>query len=233
MFSTAMPIEESLFRASFKLARALIGQARWRLLALFGVASFLVINLGDFAAGLSPTQENLRLSVHLFLALWDLIEGFLLLLILSWTIPLVRPLAPPRFLTEPFDRPYLVTYLAEYLRVLGRILLWGLLLIIPGCIKSIQYSLVPFVVFFSADYEKGEVDALELSRKLVKPVFWPIAAIIFGFGFIQLSIELLVHFRPEFHTLPVRLPLDALSFLISVWSYSLMLELFVRQMEKK
>lgn len=56
----------------------------------------------------------------------------------------------------------------EGLRSYARILLWGLVLIVPGFVKIAQYSLVSLVVALDPRYDKGEVDALDESKRIMK-----------------------------------------------------------------
>lgn len=56
--------------------------------------------------------------------------------------------------------------LIETLRSWGRIIKWSFLLILPGMVKLLRLSFVPFVVLLSPAYKKGTVDALDESEKL-------------------------------------------------------------------
>lgn len=54
----------------------------------------------------------------------------------------------------------------EQLRVMGSILLWFLLFIIPGLWRFVQLVYVPFVVLFDHEYKSGHRDALETSKRV-------------------------------------------------------------------
>lgn len=56
----------------------------------------------------------------------------------------------------------------EIMRAWGKIMAWGLLFILPGIYKYVIYSLVPFVVLTSNEYESGRVDALKESARIFK-----------------------------------------------------------------
>lgn len=72
------------------------------------------------------------------------------------------------FIHEHFELSFL-----ETLRAWGKTFLWMFLLIIPGLIKFFLYLPVPFVVFFSQSYQRGEIDALKLAQKIAKKYwFW-------------------------------------------------------------
>ena len=47
-----------------------------------------------------------------------------------------------------------------------------LLFIIPGFIKTIHYTMVPYVVFFNKNYKAGKVSALKYSKNLSKNFRW-------------------------------------------------------------
>jgi hypothetical protein len=56
----------------------------------------------------------------------------------------------------------------EWLRSMGKISLGMMALILPGLIRLIDYSLLPFVCFFDPAYQKGERDALKTCTSLAK-----------------------------------------------------------------
>lgn len=204
----------------------------WPLFILFVVGVTLGINLEDAAAELKDKDETLRLTLHGLMAIWDFTEGILLILILSWGLPKVFPLQGPHFLTKPFDRKYLNSFFAEYLRVLGQTILWGLLFIIPGFVQYMLLSFVPFIALFSAEYEAGTIDALELSRKLAKKCFAAIFLTLFLTTVLQGLLEVGPSLVANLHTVPIRITASALSLLISLWTYSFMILLFKREMER-
>lgn len=65
-----------------------------------------------------------------------------------------------------------IDLIRENLKAIGSASLWMFVFIIPGLIKWIEYSLLPFVVFLNPDYQKGDREALSLSVSLVKKSFW-------------------------------------------------------------
>jgi hypothetical protein len=54
----------------------------------------------------------------------------------------------------------------EQLRAWGQVMLWSLLLILPGIYKFIQLMLVPFVVCLDPAYSQGKADALQTAKRL-------------------------------------------------------------------
>jgi hypothetical protein len=223
---------KSLFSKATQLFKKLVAHRLVPIGILFVVGNSISLNLEDQIAVLSPTQETLKLTLTLCMGLWDLTEGILTILLLSWGLPHVHPLKGPKFLSQPFERAYLGSFLAEYLRVLGNILLWGILLIIPGFVQYVRLIFVPLIVFFSKDYEADTVDALELSRKLSKGCFKLLIVLILAISLIQILLEMTPNMVAELHTLPLRLAFNLTSFLISIWSYSFIVVLFEREMEK-
>jgi hypothetical protein len=66
----------------------------------------------------------------------------------------------------------------EFCRMLVRIILFGVLLIVPGFIQWIKLTFAPFVAQFDEEYKRGKVDALERSRELVKGRFFPFSGVL-------------------------------------------------------
>lgn len=62
----------------------------------------------------------------------------------------------------------LLDLVRETLKAIGSASLWMYVFIVPGLLRWIQYSLLPFVVFFNPEYQKGDREALSFSRQLIK-----------------------------------------------------------------
>lgn len=91
-------------------------------------------------------------------------------LLIVWVLPLffisfMQPLHPETaaisFLTKTKD------YTREWLRGMGEASLWMFVLVIPGLLRWVEYSLLPFICFFDPAYQRGEVDALKQCRKIL------------------------------------------------------------------
>lgn len=76
-------------------------------------------------------------------------------------------------------RPWAMPYLGLSLLTVILILLWSLLLIIPGIIFSIFYSFAVYALFFE---DKKGLAAIKRSKSLVKNYWWPVAGRVFGFS---------------------------------------------------
>lgn len=68
-------------------------------------------------------------------------------------------------------------FVIENLRALGKVLLWALLLVVPGVVQFIGLVFTPFVVLLNPRYAEGGIDALETSIKIAKQnkgklLFW-------------------------------------------------------------
>lgn len=115
-----------------------------------------------------------------------------------------------------FSQRHMMALTTESLRSLAVVLMWSLLLIIPGLFKYLRYSFVPYVVVADAEYQNGKRDALEYSNALVKGytlqifvifaillaqesargwarenfsiVHWPIEALIIGVIFFMMNV---------------------------------------------
>ena len=69
------------------------------------------------------------------------------------------------------------------------VILWGLLLIIPGLFKQIRWYFVPFVVITDKKYQSGEVDALDRSNSLINGITLLVGIIILTDFVIQYLID--------------------------------------------
>lgn len=227
MFSIQKWVKESV-----QLTRQLIRSQWFPLLIIFGFDCALNISVEDAMQGLAATEETQRWVLQLILGLWDLAEGILLFLILSYGIPKVRQLNVKTMLAKPFDTPYLGSFLAEYLRMLAQILMWGLLLILPGFWRYMQLIFVPLVALFAREYRDEDADAMRLSERLARgrlvKYILPVVVVTMG---LQTWFEFLPEMRPVLHVVPVRAAFDVLTSLISVWSYSLIFLLFEHALE--
>jgi hypothetical protein len=64
----------------------------------------------------------------------------------------------------------------ESLRSIGKTLFWSLFFLIPGLVRFVQLIFVPLIVVFDPNYEKGEVEAIKMSTRLVNRRFFRIIA---------------------------------------------------------
>lgn len=122
---------------------------------------------------------------------------------------------------------------AEGLKALARILLWSLLFLIPGMVKQIRYSMIPYIVMFHPRYEKGEVNALELSEQIVKGLTLPLLLI----SLTELALSVAISWLPDefsastgdwilFTTLT-----RALTISLSIYTYSLFYSVYRQRAE--
>lgn len=227
-----MSANKSLFSSTNTLTLRLLRSEWALLLILFAASTTIGIRLEDQLSNLGGHSDTDRILLAITGGLADLIEGIILIFILSWAIPRVHPLDGPQFLKEPFNRAYVSTFFAEYLRVLGKVLLWALALIIPGMIRYVQLSMVPLIVFFSKKYEDGDVDAVALSTKMVnqrwKLLFGAFAIV----TVLSVGLQLGPSFYAELHTTPIRVTFSFLSSLLAIWSYCLIFLVFEQEMQK-
>jgi hypothetical protein len=172
----------------------------------------------------NPQGLNSAVYIYGFLSLiFSLFFPLILILLCLWalkpTASAMTERATRRQVSHFFKHnfPQLVI---ETLRSWGKILLWSLLFIIPGVIKYVVYVLVPFIVATSPAYDRGELDALQTSTRLVKKHAWEILALIFVF---HLTIPLILTVFFDEYRLMNQTPiaslalslLDAYLFLIS------------------
>lgn len=141
-----------------------------------------------------------------------------------------RPQSLTSFVSHTFELSLL-----ESLRAFGSACLWGLLFVIPGIIKYSYYLLTPFVVFFSQKYQKGEVDALEMSKIISKKFWWKLNALIVVFAFLvpvilSTSFDEYTSFKNHFLSASV---LVAVSALVTIVFHYLILKNFFVHLAKE
>lgn len=72
---------------------------------------------------------------------------------------------PSSFVAKHFSQ-----CLREIMRSWGKTVWWCLLFVIPGLIKFVQYTFVPYVVCMVPEYQTGKLDALKCSQSLASKV---------------------------------------------------------------
>lgn len=222
----------TLFKSSFNLTGRLLRRQAVGLFLLAAIGASLSLEIEDQLALVGTRDDSWRIILALTGGIVDLAEGLLLFFVVSWGIPKVQNWTNPSLLKEPFQRPYIATFFAEYLRVLGRVLLWGLLLIVPGFIRYIQLSFVPMIVFFSAKYENGEVDALALSTRIANRRGTLVYPILILTIVASILLQLAPNHFAELHTTPMRMAFYGFGFLLSIWTYCLMFLIFDEEIRK-
>lgn len=93
----------------------------------------------------------------------SLILGFALLMIGGYFLVTLRM----KIGWRDFFRRYTAPLTAESLRAITQVLLWSLVLIVPGIIMYCRLNFVPFVIFSDPDYE-AHPDAVARSKQLTK-----------------------------------------------------------------
>lgn len=227
-----MEAQPSRFSQSLTLTGQLIQAQLTPLLVLFAVGALFTLTSEDLLLELTRTADDQRWAVQIGMGLWDLVEGLVLIIVLSWGIPKVRALTEAHFEKHPFQESYLNSFFAEYLRLLASVLLWGLLLIVPGFVRYARLIFVPFITLFAKPYRDGKIDALKLSLALSQGRLKVIIPLILGTTAIQTGVEFAPHLVPDLHVLPARVAFIAVSFLISIWLYSFVYLLFEQAMEE-
>lgn len=129
-----------------------------------------------------------------------------------------------QFVAENYEQT-----LIETLRSWGNALLWTFAFVIPGLIRFLQYSYVPFVVALSPGYQAGEEDALEKSRQIFKKT-WKALILNYLLWSVLTSLLLLPfdESRILWKSLPIALVLMILEMLFSLILSLKILEQFER-----
>lgn len=224
---------KNLFSQSFTLTKQLVRIQLAPLLFLLVVGSVLNLYLEGAMRDLTPADENSRWTYQLGLGLWDLFEGIMLFLILSWGVPKVRDLVAAHLEKHPFTEPYLGSFFAEYLRMLAQVLLYFLLLILPAVIRYCRLIFVTYIALFCAPYRRNEVDAVELSLELTRKHFWLILGVFVATTALQVGIEFLPQMFTPLYNVPCRVLFMTTGLLISIWTYSFIYLLFEQSLEEK
>ncbi len=182
----------------------------------------------SLAPQLAPRDSSLQMLSQIGDFTVSLTASFLLILLIpirldDWYHK--RPFQKWLGIVQPNGWPLFV----EGFRMTGQILLWSLLLIIPGIYKQIQYLFVPFVVLFDSEYKSGKVDALNKSAQLSKGIFWNLGFIfLLSFGseiLFEMDLKLFPFLPPTIE----KVLFQTLGFLSSIVFYSIFYFLYALQ----
>lgn len=218
---------------SFQLTGRLLRQKALTLLIFTAVAMSLAMFLEDQFLLLAPQAGSSRIILQIAMGVWDFATGLLLLFILSWALPEVTPWNAKGLVPAPFKEPYLESFWAEYFRSLAQILLWGLLLIVPGFVRYARLVFVPFVALFSREYRSGQVDALKLSHALTQGRFGRLLFVLLATSLLELFFQISPKFSSALHTYPIRIAFYSVSVLISIWTYSFLFLVFESALKQR
>jgi hypothetical protein len=112
----------------------------------------------------------------------------------------------------------------ENLKAIGSASLWMFVFIIPGFIRWIQYSLLPFVVFLNPEYQNGDREALAFSRAIVKRISWKFYLLWFFFNLlIPAGFTILGGEYESFKDTPIIATLLSFAESLIFWSWLLIL----------
>lgn len=142
--------------------------------------------------------------------------------------PSSGPLANPR--PSPASRPTSVAgfihqhwqdLAREQLRAMGSVMMWSLLLILPGILRFFEMCFLPWVVVFDSKYQAGQKDALKESRRVFYLVWPKLVLLLLVFWIvIPLFMTSLDTFRSYFESPGTAIGLslvDALLFILFQW----------------
>lgn len=216
---------------SFSLSKKLLKARLVPMLGLFIVGTFLNLYSENSLGSLGQYDESMKLYFQISLGLWEMVEGLFIFLLLTSAIPEVLNLKSETYLRDPLTKENISAFFAEYLRMMAQVLLWGLLLIIPGFIRYCRLVFVPYITLFSRSYVSGEVDALELSDKLTSKLLGTIITFMIVTSLIQITIEFTPHLVDFLQVLPIRILFFALGYALSTFCYSYIFLLFSKSIE--
>jgi hypothetical protein len=119
-----------------------------------------------------------------------LIESFLALAVLGFGVKKLQVSDPYNYTVGQHFKKYLRDIVIESFRAMGRIAV-GFLLIVPGILRLARFYLVPYIVQFDSEYEKGRVDALEEATSLLKGRFFKFFALLFLTQVVGLVVQII------------------------------------------
>lgn len=224
-------MNEMIWRPSFKdalvLSKDLLKRHPFVLGALFLLNLKLDLTLEDlFAAPQFGMNDKTLLLLIIGRASWAMIVSVILFILST------LPPAPGKLMAEQrsaqWDKETLVSLAAETFRAMGHVLLWSLLLIIPGIIVYTRLSFVPYIVLYSKEYQAGEVDCLALSKRLAKHVLFRLLFLSIGLALLVFAIQMIPQIDLRFRVLYIRIFTDLTAFWLAVYACCLMRTLFHR-----
>lgn len=164
-------------------------------IVVFSITEWIMLK--EQSVSLSPGASGLfeTLFLKISAALVELVVTFVafLLIIETWRTWPARPLK--NFLKTSFQTHAWLLGL-EGLRGYAQILLWALMLVIPGIYKWAQLFLLPYIVMLSPKYQNGEVDALEHAKRLAHFRAKEFYFSVFLFAFLALCLQGTLLFGP-------------------------------------
>lgn len=108
----------------------------------------------------------------------------------------------------------------EQLRAAGKMILWGLLFLLPGLWKFFEFMMIPFVVCLDPNYQRGEVDALTHSRQVFYRIWGRIillAMVYFISSLVLTSVDEYRSFTEHPLTAVLMVVIDLLVFVLFQW----------------
>lgn len=142
-----------------------------------------------------------------------------------------KPFAPPApdRTTLGFIRAHASDLVREQLRAFGSIMMWSLLLILPGLVRLFELAFLPWVVCFDSEYQAGRRDALKESRRVFYRV-WPrlLGLLLLFWVVVPLLFTGLDEFRSYFDSPATAVGLTVVDVLLFILFQWLLLKLWER-----
>lgn len=219
----------------FKLAIHSANESLWPILQrnwLTLLAVFIFVQLHVqyflFLMQLPLLDESTRMLCQLGVSASGLIESvFLVMLIPLRYNNLLNNEANQPF--WPFFKKYIGPLTLEGIKMTALVILWTLLFIIPGVVKQVRWYFMPFVVMFNPEYERGHLNPLDQSNKLVKGSSW----LIFLFGLAVFIASMLIQKTGSiegFSPLPLQVACSsAVNMILSVYTYLVFYKIYLEK----
>lgn len=199
-------------------------RSKWLSLGLTFLLIFFLETFFNQMARLLQSSEQGPLAAQLGLLATDLLESFMTVFIISHFIYCTfrRQVSFGEFFFKTVS-----PLVSETLRAYAQILLFSLLLIVPGVYKYFRLILVPYVVLFDPKYDYQQEDSLAISYAITQPFWLRLALLLIVIGAVQFGLELAPNWLALDST-TVKMIFSLIDFVISAYSFLLVYLIFER-----
>ncbi|MGE0764785.1 MAG: hypothetical protein AB7N80_16040 [Bdellovibrionales bacterium] len=177
---------EHFFKELLLPAHRLVAQNFWRVLKInmgwlgaLWLASYLIPQVLNQLESLAPSQGP-NIPLILILTCLDLLISFLLYLFLPRRVEEML-VNQPASLLKKMAKDSAVDLVSEQLRVASGIIVGLVMFVMPGILRLLKWTFVPFIVTTDPAYAAGNIDALQRSETLTLDILGRLALLLFAF----------------------------------------------------
>ncbi len=132
------------------------------------------------------SNQSIYLLCQVGTALSNMVETTVLIVLIPLRLREKIHGLPREDFNEFFKKTFFDLFI-ESIRMFAFIIMWGLLLLIPGIYKQMRWYFMPFIVMF--DKDKGEIDVLDKSHKLTDNIVFLLFAMVLVDFVIELAVD--------------------------------------------